>query len=69
MIDDLDLHAVLELMTQSPAIVRMPFGKHAGKPLSEVPKDYVRWLAESGAFEKKDNQTLKEGFVQLGVLP
>jgi len=68
MIDDLNLHTVLELMTQSPAIVRMPFGKHAGKPLSEVPKDYVRWMAENGALDKKENAHLKEGFVKLGVL-
>lgn len=24
----------------------MPFGKHKGKPISEVPKDYVRWLLD-----------------------
>jgi exodeoxyribonuclease X len=22
----------------------MPFGKHKGMPIAEVPKDYVRWL-------------------------
>ena len=66
MIDDLDLHTALELLSQSPAIARMPFGKHAGKPLSEVPKDYVRWLSENGALDK--NASLKEAFTQLGVL-
>ncbi|MDE3046267.1 MAG: DUF3820 family protein [Verrucomicrobiota bacterium] len=68
MIDDLDLHTALELLSQSPGIVRMPFGKHAGKPLSEVPKDYVRWLSENGALDKKENSSLKESFVKLGVL-
>jgi uncharacterized protein (DUF3820 family) len=23
----------------------MPFGKHKGKPLSAVPRDYLEWLA------------------------
>ena len=68
MIDDLDLHKALELMQQTPSIQRMPFGKHAGKPLSEIPKEYVRWLSENGALEKKDNALLKEGFVKLGLL-
>jgi DNA polymerase-3 subunit epsilon len=46
----------------------MPFGKHAGKPLSEIPKDYVRWLAENGALDKKENASLKEGFEKAGLL-
>jgi len=68
MIDDLNLLTVLELLTQTSSIVRMPFGKHAGKPLSEIPKDYIRWLAENGALDKKENSSLKEGFLQLGLL-
>lgn len=68
MIDDLNLHTVLELVSQSTSIVRMPFGKHAGKPLSEIPKDYVRWLAENGALDKKENAALKDGFIQAGLL-
>jgi hypothetical protein len=27
-------------------VFTMPFGKHAGKPLSELPSGYLRWLAE-----------------------
>jgi len=68
MIDDLDLHTALNLLAQKSDIVRMPFGKHAGKPLSEIPKDYVRWLKENGALDKKENSTLKEGFLNLGLL-
>ena len=68
MIDDLELHRVLELLHQTPSTVRMPFGKHAGKPLSEIPKDYVRWLAENGALDKKENASLKEGFTKIGLL-
>jgi DNA polymerase-3 subunit epsilon len=68
MTDDLDINTVFDLAYQTTQIVRMPFGKHAGKPLSEVPKDYVKWLAENGALDKKENATLKEGFVKVGSL-
>ena len=46
----------------------MPFGKHQGKPLKQVPKDYIRWLAESGAFEKPGNEELKLSLEKLGML-
>lgn len=68
MIDDLQLDKVLDLLHQTPSTVRMPFGKHAGKPLSEIPKDYVRWLSENGALDKKENSALKEGFIKIGLL-
>ncbi len=68
MIDDLSWDEVVRLMGQSDQINRMPFGKFAGKPLSEVPKDYVIWLAKSGALDKKENGTLKENFEKLGLL-
>jgi uncharacterized protein (DUF3820 family) len=55
-------------MTQSSNVDRMPFGKHAGKLLSEVPKEYVRWLAKEGALDKKENEQLKAIFKKLGVL-
>lgn len=60
MIGDLSCEIVLELMSQSTQIVRMPFGKYAGKLISDVPKDYVAWLQKSGAFDKKENAALKE---------
>lgn len=68
MIDDLDLQTALDLLQQKSDIVRMTFGKHAGKPLSEVPKSYVRWLAENGALDKAENAVLKEGFTKLGMI-
>jgi DNA polymerase-3 subunit epsilon len=68
MTDDLPITRILELLNQTSAIVRMPFGKHAGKPLSEVPKEYVAWLAENGALDKKENSLLKETFQKLGSL-
>lgn len=60
MIGDLSCETVLELLSQSSQIVRMPFGKYAGKLISEVPKDYFLWLQKSGAFDKKENAALKE---------
>ena len=68
MIDDLPWKAILELVNRTAQIVRMPFGKYAGKMLSEVPKDYVEWLAKSGALDKKENANLKEAFQKLGYL-
>lgn len=68
MIDDLEMKTVLSLLSQSPQVQRMPFGKHAGKILSEIPKDYVKWLAREGALDKKENAGLKETFEKLGYL-
>ena len=58
MIDDLSCETVLELLSQNRPIVQMPFGKYAGKMLSEVPKDYVLWLKKNGVFDKKENELL-----------
>lgn len=66
MIDDLSMETVMELMSQSRSVSRMPFGKHQGKPLDQVPKDYVRWLSGNGALDKPENKELKESFAKLG---
>ncbi len=68
MIDDLTMEQVLQLLSKPQVLTRMPFGKHQGKLLSEIPKSYVTWLATSGAFDKADNQELKENFEKLGLL-
>lgn len=68
MIDDLDMKTVLSLLTQSPLAQRMPFGKHAGKLLTDIPKDYIKWLAREGALDKKENSALKETFEKMGYL-
>lgn len=69
MIDDLSPKHILELLSApQKALSRMPFGKHQGKLLAEVPKDYVRWLAGSGAFDKPENSALKESFITLGYI-
>lgn len=68
LIDDLSWDDVLRLVNQSSQATRMPFGKYAGKPLSDVPKDYVAWLSKNGALDKKENSALKDSFAKLGLL-
>lgn len=68
MVDDLSIDQVLQLLDRPQVLSHMPFGKHAGKPLSEVPKDYIRWLSESGSLSKPQNRELRETFEKLGVL-
>ncbi len=68
MTDDLPLETIMQLLSESKNVDRMPFGKHQGKPLSKVPKTYVAWLADSGAFDKPQNRELKESFEKIGAL-
>lgn len=68
MIDDLPMETVLSLLAKPQVLNRMPFGKHQGKPLSEIPKNYVAWLDSTGAFEKPENNELKQSFEKLGLL-
>ena len=68
MIDDLSMETVIDLLSRSTKLARMPFGKHQGKALAEVPRDYIRWLHGSGAFDKKENKELRDSFVSLGFL-
>lgn len=68
MTDDLDIKTIYSLLQQTPQTQRMPFGKHAGKLLTEVPKEYIKWLAKEGALDKKENAQLKETFEKLGFL-
>jgi DNA polymerase-3 subunit epsilon len=68
MIDDIPIDTVLQLLLKPRMIHRMPFGKHQGKTLEEVPKHYIHWLAENGALDKPENQELRQSFEQLGLL-
>lgn len=68
MTDDLDMKTILSLLKQTPQAQRMPFGKHAGKLLTEIPKEYALWLLREGALDKKENAQLKETFEKLGLL-
>lgn len=68
MIDDLPIETVQKLLQKPQTVDRMPFGKHQGKPLSKVPKNYLSWLRDSGAFDKPQNKELKEAFEKLALL-
>jgi DNA polymerase III subunit epsilon len=68
MIDDLSIETILSLLSAPSQISRMPFGKHQGKPLKEIPKNYVLWLNENGVFEKPENRDLFLCFEKLGLL-
>jgi DNA polymerase III subunit epsilon len=68
MIDDLPIQKVMELLARPQVLSKMPFGKHQGKMLADVPKNYVAWLFSSGAFDKAENQELRKHFETLGLL-
>lgn len=68
MSDDLDIEQTYSLLSAPRDIKVMPFGKYQGKPLEEIPEDYVKWLAKSEAFDKPENKSLKESFEKLGLL-
>lgn len=68
MIDDLTIDEVAELLyAKRASVMQMPFGKHRGQPLDKVPKNYLKWLEKSGAFDKPENQELKESIEFLGL--
>jgi len=68
MIDDLPIEKVLELLSRRTAVLRMPFGKHRGQPLIQVPANYLAWLEGSGALDKPENQDLRSSLETLGLL-
>jgi DNA polymerase-3 subunit epsilon len=58
-----------ELMQQAdPLPTKMPFGKHQGKALADVPGDYIKWLAKSGALDKPQNEALRKSLEKLELL-
>lgn len=69
MIEDLPIETVHSLLYSAPELIRqMPFGKHRGEPLENLPKFYLKWLAGSGALEKPENESLKNSMEKLGLL-
>lgn len=68
MTDDLSIEEVYSLLNKPRVLHHMPFGKHQGKPLNQLPKDYVRWLEENGALDKPGNEELKLSLEKLGML-
>lgn len=69
MIDDLTPEQVYDLLQQKVELKTMPFGKHRGKPLAKVPKSYIQYLLDNGAFDKPQNDELKEALQKVGLLP
>lgn len=67
-IDDLPIETAYQLLYSKRPVHAMPFGKHQGKPLEQVPVDYLRWLEKSGALEKSENQELRERLQELNLL-
>ena len=65
MIDDLPIETVLALSSLPGEVTRMPFGKYQGRPLTEVPSDYIDWLKRSGSLDKGENKELKEALLKL----
>jgi len=41
-------------------VVTMPWGKHKGKPLSEVPQDYLDWLTDRELTEEFKQDVRRE---------
>jgi len=68
MVDDLTMDEAYALLNQPKDIQHMPFGKHQGVLLKDVPAHYVKWLANTGAFEKAENTQLRSSFEKLGLL-
>ena len=68
LIDDLSMEKIIELLSEKKVLQHMPFGKHKGKPIGAVPKNYVSWLLENGALDKDENKELKECFEKAGLM-
>ncbi len=68
MIDDLTIEQVIELLEKPKSMQRMPFGKHQGQALKDVPPSYVQWLKANGALDKPENTELKLSFEKLGFI-
>lgn len=54
-----DIYGLVDLSKQPLEIKKMPFGKHKGKPLSEVPKDYIDWLLKQDNVDQDLATSLK----------
>lgn len=69
LLDGLTINDAIELMSKKKMLSHMPFGKHRGEPLKKVPKNYLTWLAGSGALDKPENGQLKESLLSLDLIP
>lgn len=66
LIDDLSFETAYQLLSKERPITHMPFGKHQGKRLEEVPQEYIDWLVnKSDALAKPENSGLKRELERL----
>jgi len=65
MTGDLTPQQIIDLLSGIQRIERMPFGKHQGKRLRDIPPNYIEWLRQSGALDKTENRALKLAFAKL----
>jgi DNA polymerase-3 subunit epsilon len=68
MTDDLDIDQVFTLLNRPKEIIHMPFGKYQGKPLQQLPKDYIQWLFSNGALDKAENKDLRTSMEKLNLI-
>lgn len=68
LLDDINAVTALELMQIEASVRHIPFGKHKGSLLQDIPKSYLRWLMENGALDKQENTSLKSSLEKLGLL-
>lgn len=66
--EDLHIDDVYSLLNRAHPIQNMPFGKHQGQPLIQLPRSYIQWLSSSKVLDKHENQELKQNFQRLGLL-
>ena len=50
-----------------PTKVKIPFGKHRGKKLSELPKSYINWMKTNESFEELCKKQEKYKFIKYLV--
>lgn len=75
MCDDLPIETAHKLLYEANGTQKnstngntMPFGKHQGMVLDQVPKHYLKWLKTSGALDKPENASLLENLTKLQLL-
>lgn len=72
--DDLPIETAYSLLyesapsAQNTNLTHMPFGKHQGMSLDQVPKHYLKWLKTSGALDKPENAPLLENLTKLQLI-
>lgn len=59
--------SVFASVVQGPSADVMPWGKHKGKPLGEVPRDYLEWAVRNADAMRPELRAAIE--LELGMLP